>query len=371
MDAVPSRTVYAKVSLKAIRENIRNVRSRVKNGAKFCAVVKADAYGHGAVAVAKAALEEGADYLAVAILEEAVALRKAGFVEPILILGYTPPEQSGQVVEYDVEQTVFTLEAVQALSAAAVRMGKKAKVHIKVDTGMHRIGVAPEQAGIFAAAATSLPGVEIIGIFSHFATADEKDKTFAYKQLAMFQEAIQRVKNQGISIPIKHIANSAAILEMPQAHFDMVRAGIILYGLWPSGEVQRSVKLQPAMQFCARVAYIKNVPPKRGISYGQVFRTCRESRIATLPVGYADGWQRMLSGRAKVWIRGGHAPVVGKICMDQCMIDVTDIEGVRCGDEAVLFGTPELSADMVADWLGTISYEVVCMVGKRVPRIYE
>lgn len=371
MDVMPNRSVYARVSLKAIRQNVREIRSKVRDGVKFCAVVKGDAYGHGAIAVAKAAVEEGADYLAVAILEEAVELRKAGFLEPILILGHTPLEQLCQVVEYDLEQTIFTMEAACALSAAALRMGKKAWIHIKIDTGMRRIGVLPEQAGSFASAVAALPGIEIRGMFSHFATADEKDKSFAFEQLRLFQEALQRTKAQGVTVPIKHIANSAAILEIPEAQFDMVRAGIILYGLWPSEEVRRTINLQPAMQLCARVAFIKTVPSERGISYGQTFRTCRESRIATLPIGYADGWTRLLSGKANVWIGNAFAPVVGKICMDQCMVDVTNINGVECGDEAVLFGSKELPVGVIADWLGTIHYEIVCMVGKRVPRIYE
>lgn len=232
------RPVWAEINLNAIKSNVREIKKRVKPGVKFCAVVKADAYGHGAVAVARAALTSGADRLAVAILSEAIALREAGFQVPILILGYTPEYQARKVAAYDITQTVYSLEAVRALSAAGLETGKKVKVHIKIDTGMGRIGVLPEEAGIFAEAAAALPGIEIEGVFSHFATADELDKTYALEQYAKFEEALRRISAKGIEIPIKHIANSAATLELPETHLDMVRPGIILYGLWPSGAVK-------------------------------------------------------------------------------------------------------------------------------------
>ncbi|WP_177505116.1 alanine racemase [Anaerosinus sp.] len=367
---MPNRDVYAQIDLSAIRHNVKLIKSRIKNNAKMCAVVKADAYGHGAIAVAKEAVAAGADYLAVAILDEALELRNAGFKEPILILGFTPDRQTQQLVEYDIEQAVFTLQAAEALSKEAVRQGKRARVHIKVDTGMHRIGIQPNQAGAFAEAIAALPGVEIVGLFSHFAKSDYEDKTFACEQLEKFNQAIADIEQRGINIPLKHIANSAAILEMPQAHFDMVRAGVILYGLWPSDEVKHSTDLRPVMKLIAKVAYVKELETGNGISYGQIFRTKRKSLIATLPIGYADGWSRLLTGKAKVLIHHQLAPVVGKICMDQCMVDVTDIAGVKQGDIVILFGDGKLSADEIANWLGTINYEVVCMVSKRVPRVY-
>lgn len=368
---MPNRAVWAQVDLSAIEHNMKEIRDKVRGNAKVCAVVKADGYGHGAVAVAKAAVKAGADYLAVAMLSEALELRSAGLKEAILILGYTPPEQSTQLAANDIEQTVFTLAAAKALSEAAGLLRKTAKVHLKIDTGMGRIGVPPAEAGILAEQIAALPHLKLQGIFSHLATADSEDKTFAYAQLARFKEAIGNVVSKNIEIPIKHLANSAAILEMPETHFDMVRAGIILYGLWPSDEVKKSIHLWPAMQFKTKIAYIKKMPPKQSISYGAIFETKRDSVIATLPLGYADGYTRLLTGKAEVLIKGQRAPVVGKICMDQCMVDVTDIGDAAVGDEVVLFGNAALPADEIARLLGTINYEVICMVGKRVPRFYD
>jgi len=364
------RSVWAEIDLKAIAHNVHQIKSLLKPKTKFCAVVKADAYGHGAIAVARAVLEAGADMLAVAIVNEALELRRAGFTAPILILGYTPQLQAVQVVAANIQQTVFSLEAAQALSQAAVSLGEKAKVHIKIDTGMTRIGIRPEEAGEFAARLAALPGIAVEGVFSHFATADSSDKSFAKQQFERFQQAVADIEKQGISVPVRHIANSAAILDLPDTQLDMVRAGIILYGLWPSGEVGRTIDLKPAMKFKARVSYVKEVPAGVGISYGCTYVTERFSRIATLPVGYADGWTRLLAGKASVVVKGQRAPLVGRVCMDQCMIDVTAIPEVKQGDEVLLFGGDALPADEVAELLGTINYEVVCMVGKRVPRRY-
>ncbi|WP_371376051.1 alanine racemase [Sporomusa aerivorans] len=364
------RPVWAEINLTAIKKNVEAIKKGLKPGVRFCAVVKADGYGHGAVAVARAVLAAGADRLAVAILAEAVELRKAGLLVPILILGYTPPHQARTVAAYGITQTVFSLEDARALSAAGVEAGKKVKIHIKVDTGMGRIGVLPEEAGEFAAAVSSMPGLELEGVFSHFATADEADKTYAKEQFARFAEALDRIAAKGISIPVRHIANSAATLEMPETHLDMVRPGIILYGLWPSDQVERNIILTPAMQLKAQIAHIKAVNAGTSISYGRAFTTAQASTIATLPLGYADGWTRRLSGRASVLIRGRRAPLVGRICMDQCMADVSGIPDVEPGDTATLFGAPEIPADEIAGILGTINYELVCMVGKRVPRTY-
>lgn len=364
------RPVWAEIDLDAIAHNVRQIKTKVKPGAQFCAVVKADAYGHGAIAVARTVLNHGADRLAVAILNEALELRKAGFTVPILIIGYTPPGQAGLVVDNDIAQTVFSMEAAQALSGAAMAVGKKAKVHLKIDTGMGRIGVKPSDAGKFAAAVAALPGLEIEGAFSHFATADCKDKGYAWEQFARFKEALAFIDAKGIKVPIRHIANSAASLEMPETHLDMVRPGIILYGLWPSDEVEREVELRPAMKFKAQVSYVKDLSAGRSISYGRTYYTHTDSRIATIPVGYADGWTRLLAGKASVVINGRRAPLVGRICMDQCMADVTHIPAVKPGDEVLLFGGEDLPAEEIAGHLGTINYEVVCMVGKRVPRRY-
>lgn len=364
-----NRAVWVRVNLGNIRHNIQEIKSVIQKKTKLCAVIKADAYGHGALAVAREAEQAGADYFAVAILSEAMELRRAGFLKPVLILGFTPPEQSAQLVEYDIEQAVFTYEAAAALSAAAVLQGKTARIHLAVDTGMSRIGVMPEQAGDLAERIISLPNIKLQGVFSHFATADCQDKRFTHLQLERFKEAIRLIEERGIQIPLKHIANSAAALEMPETHFDMVRAGIILYGLWPSDEVKRNIDLKPAMQLQAKVVYVKKLPAGTGIGYGQSYTTPRDSMIATLSIGYADGWSRLLTGKVQADFNGHLAPVVGKICMDQCMADVTGLD-VKTGDTAVLFGSDLISVDDVAEQMGTIHYEIICMVSKRVPRVY-
>ena len=365
-----NRGAWAEINLSALRHNISAIKSRVADGAKFCAVVKADAYGHGAIAVAREAVAQGADYLAVAVLSEAVKLREAGFTTPILILGPTQPQEADVVVRYRITQAVFTVEQAAALAAAALRQHTHAKVHLVVDTGMGRIGVRPGNAGAVAAAIAGLPGIWLEGMFSHFASADSKDKMYAAEQFRRFQEAVAAVEARGIKLELRHIANSAAILEMPETHLDMVRAGIILYGLWPSDEVEHVIDLRPVMKVKARLSCVKDYHPGETVSYGRTFMAAREMRVGTLPVGYADGYTRLYAGKAVVEIKGQRVPVVGRICMDQCMVDVTDVNGARVGDEAVLFGSPTLTADEAAGWLGTINYEVVCMISPRVPRVY-
>ncbi len=364
------RAVWAEIDLSAIAHNVEQIRKVTTSNAKVCAVVKADGYGHGAVAVARTALQAGADRLAVAIVSEAVDLRKAGFRVPILVLGYTPTYQADLIVENDIIQTIFSVELAQALSSAAVLAGKKAKVHIKIDTGMARVGVSPSDAGQFAAAVAALPGIEIEGVYSHFATSDSYDKSFTYEQYHRFMEGIEYIKGQGIQIPIRHIANSAALLELPEMHLDMVRPGIILYGLWPSAEVKKELVLKPAMKFKAQVGFVKELAAKSSISYGRTYFTAQNSRIATLPVGYADGWSRLLANKTEVLVHGQRAPLVGRVCMDQCMIDVSHISDVAVSDEVLLFGGSELPVEEIAEKMGTINYEIVCMIGKRVPRYY-
>jgi len=364
------RSVWAEIDLGAIAHNVGQIRKVTASNAQICAVVKADAYGHGAITVARTMLQAGVDRLAVAIINEAVDLRRAGLRVPILVLGYTPACQAAIVVDQDITQTIFTMDAAQALSGAAVAAGKNVNVHIKIDTGMGRIGICPEDAGAFAMAVAALPRIRIEGVFSHFATSDSRDKSFTYEQYKQFTEGLQYIKAKGIVIPIRHIANSGAILDLPHMHLDMVRPGIILYGLWPSDEVVQTIELRPAMKFKAQVGFTKDMPAHAPISYGRTYFTEGLSRIATLPVGYADGWSRLLAGKASVFIRGQRAPLVGRVCMDQCMIDVTHIPGVVPGDEALLFGGADLPVEEVAGHMGTINYEIVCMVGKRVPRLY-
>ena len=364
------RSAWAEIDLGAIAHNIRQIRRKTAKDAKVCAVVKADAYGHGAIAVAQTAIQAGADRLAVAIVNEAVELRKAGFRVPILVLGHTPACQAVLVAENDITQTIFSIDSAQALSAAATMLGKSIKVHIKIDTGMGRIGIRPEDAGAFAVAVNRLPGIEIEGVFSHFASSDSQDKSFTYEQYSRFMDAMKYIEGKDIKIPIRHIANSAAILDLPDMHLDMVRAGIIIYGLWPSDEVDHQVELIPAMKFKTQVGFVKEVSPQVSISYGRTYFTNKPSLIATLPIGYADGWSRLLANKATVLVRGQQAPLVGRVCMDQCMIDVTDIPGVGPGDEVLLFGGKDLPVEKIADYMGTINYEIICMVGKRVPRFY-
>ena len=368
---MPNRPAWAEVNLQALRHNYREIKKQLAPGVKLCAVVKANAYGHGALAVARVAVEEGADYLAVAALSEGLELRQAGFLTPILVLGLVMPEDAKEVVEYGLTQVVCELSLAKALSQEAVRQGKEVRVHLKVDTGMGRIGVRPEEAGTLAAAIAKLPGLQVEGMFSHFAAADAKDKSYTQKQLAAFKEAVAAVEKNGVQLSVKHIAESAAILEIPEAHFDMVRAGIIQYGLWPSEEVTHPLDLQPVLSLKARVTWVKALHPGESVGYGRTFIADRECRIATLPLGYADGYIRAYGKEGFVEIHGKKAPVAGRVCMDQVMVDVTDIPDVQIGDEVTLFGSDSLTIDEVARWGNTINYEVPCLLGARLPRVYR
>lgn len=374
-DPGPGRPVWAEVDLGAIAHNVGEL-IRVKDPrAKLMAVVKANGYGHGAVPVARTALAAGAEWLGVAIVAEALELRRAGLTAPVLILGFTPPEQSEAVVAADISQTVDTVEAARALSEAATRLGRSAKVHLKVDTGMGRLGVTPDDDGLAVARAIAdLPGLAMEGVFTHFATADAADKGYAHRQFSRFTEFLSRLEAAGLRFRIKHAANSAALIELPETHLDLVRAGIAIYGLYPSDEVERRVDLRPAMSVKARIAHLKEVPAGTGLSYGQTFVTGHASSVATLPIGYADGYPRSLSSRGIVLVRGRRAPVIGRVCMDQCLVDVTDVPGVGPGDEVVLLGRQgdeAVTADDLARLEGTINYEVVCAITARVPRVYR
>jgi len=337
-------------------------------------IVKADAYGHGAIAVAKA-LENGlADAFGVAIIEEAIELRKAGVTKPILILGYTPKEQFDLVVSYDVIQTVYQYEMAEHLANEAIKQGKTAKIHIKVDTGMSRLGFRDSIDSVdIIKKITALKGLNIEGIFSHFANADEKDKSSSKEQIRRFDEFYKLLEQEGVHIPIRHMANSAGMIEFPEAQYDMVRCGILTYGIYPSENVNHGLNLIPAMELKSHVVYIKEVPAGTGISYGSTYITKRNTKVATIPVGYADGYSRNLSNIGKVIIRGKFAPIIGRICMDYFMVDVTDIEDVSQGDTVTLLGKDgdcEISVETLADWSHSFPYEMICTVGKRIPRIY-
>lgn len=366
------RPTWVEVDLDAIVYNIKEIKKVVGPQRKIMGIVKADAYGHGAVEVAEVLIGEGVDYLAVSILDEAIALRQAGITHPILILGYTPLEQIKELIRWDITQTVYNRDSIYALSKEAQRQNKKVKIHIKVDTGMGRIGFIGKQEALRAVKEfKELPCIEIEGIFTHFSVADEENKEYTLKQLREFQEICNTLDKANIQIPIKHCANSAATVDMDQARLDMIRPGIILYGLYPSEEVLKGrLPLKPAMSFKTRIAHIKKVPSNTSISYGRKYITPKDSIIATLPVGYADGYSRMLSGKAKVLLHGKKVPVVGAICMDQCMIDITGLPDVKIGDEVILFGEG-LPVEELAEKLGTINYEIICMINKRVPRVYR
>lgn len=364
------RPAWAEIDLLAIKKNMEQIKTLIKPGVLFCPILKADAYGHGAPAVARIAEQLGADYVGVAVLDEAIALRDSGVTLPILVLGPTEPHLSSLIVGNRITQTIFTKEQADALSAAAKAIHFQAKVHIKIETGMSRVGVAPDEAADFYAYVKKLPNLDVEGTFTHFASADSLDKTSAQEQFALFTQVTEAMEAKAGPIPIKHCANSAAILDMPQTHLDMVRAGVIIYGLWPSSEVTHPITLTPAMQLKARATMVKTVDAGTRVSYGGRFQATAPTTVATFPIGYADGFTRMLSGKTKIVINGAKAPIVGSICMDQCMADVTGIDKVQVGTEALIFGGKAMPVEDIADLLGTINYEVVCMVGKRIPRLY-
>jgi len=369
------RPAWAEINLDNLANNMKEIRRLTDEKAQITAVIKADGYGHGAKYIAQTLLENGADRFAVAVLDEALELRNYGITVPILVLGYTQPERAKAIVENNIEQAVYSYELAKALSDEAVEQNKEVKIHIKVDTGMGRIGFRCEESAIeYIKKIHELPNLTIEGMFTHFAIADEKDKTFTEEQFSKFMWIANRLEEEGIKISLKHCGNSATIIDLPKMHLDMVRAGIILYGLAPSQDVElEKINLKQVMSLKVRITHVKEINPGESVSYGRKFIASRKSKIASLPIGYADGYTRMLSGKAEALVNGIKVPVVGRICMDQCMIDVTGIEDVKVGDEVVLFGEQNgsfISIDEIAEKLGTINYEVVCMIGKRVPRVY-
>lgn len=372
--------VYAKVDLDALCKNMQNTRKLVRPETKIMAVIKADGYGHGAVPIAKAfdAMDKDGEIVAfygVAMVEEGIELRRAGIKKPILVLGYTPQELLGEAVKYDITLTIFDFSLAEKLSREAVAAGRTAAVHIKVDTGMGRIGYAGTKEDVQEIIRMAeLPGIKLEGIFSHMARADERDKTSACGQLARFLAFEKLLAESGILIPIKHMANSAGIIDMPQAQFDMVRSGISTYGLYPSGEVNKSkLPLTPVMEIFSHISFLKKVGAGCPIGYGGTFITDRPTLVATIPTGYADGYPRALSNRGRVLICGKSAPIIGRICMDQFMVDVTDIPQVKQGDTVTLVGRDGeefISMEEAAELAGSFHYEFACGISKRVPRIY-
>ncbi|MBW2659720.1 MAG: alanine racemase [Deltaproteobacteria bacterium] len=382
-------SVWAEIDLEAIAHNIAAVRQLITPGTDIMAVVKADAYGHGIVNVARTAHAAGVDAFGVARLGEALALRKSGFKNRILIFGYTPPAAAGELINNNLIQTVFSRCYAAALNEKARNAKGRIKIHIKIDTGMGRLGLLPatlrgvnedikkEKSTICNSVASivKLTNLETEGIFTHFAASDSYDKKSAGRQLTLFREVTSLLEADGVHIPVKHAANSGAVIDLPEAHLDMVRPGIMLYGLYPSAEVaHHKVILRPAMQVKARIAQVKNVSKGFRVSYGETHITSGPTRLATVPVGYADGYRRKLSSSGVMLVKGVRAPVVGRVCMDQSVIDVGHIKDVHCGDEVVIIGRQGeavLSAEEMARELETINYEIVSALMARVPRIYS
>ena len=362
-------STWATVDLSAIKNNVRYILDHSK--VLVMAIVKANAYGHGAVPVAKAALEAGATWCAVARVNEALELRQAGLDCPILILGYTPKAQYGEMINQRVSITVWDLEQVKKISSAAAQAGQKARLHIKVDTGMSRLGVRPNDLISLLDAISHLPEVQVEGLFTHFARADEADPATTDAQEELFQELMSKLKAVGVHVPLIHAANSAASLTRPSVFFNCVRLGIAMYGLHPSSECPLPPDFRLALTWKSVLSQVKTLPPGRGISYGHEYITSREERIGTVPVGYADGFRRV-SGN-QVLIGGYKVPVVGRVTMDQIMVQLDDVPGAREGDEVVLIGKQggnNISAEEVAGRWGTINYEVTSGISHRVPRIY-
>ena len=369
----PYHRIEARIDLSAIRKNIKTVQALNPPEEKTLLVIKADAYGHGAVTLAER-LGDLADYFGVAEIDEAVELRKNGVEKPILILGYTDETEYEDLINYDVTQAVFDVEKCRVLSRLAEKMGKKARVHIKVDSGMHRIGFQANEEGISEAEKLfSMPGLSVEGIFTHFARADEYDKTSAKEQYEVFSRFVNALESRGYDLGIRHIDNSAGAMELHSKGFDMMRLGIVIYGLYPSEEVDKSVVITPAMQLVSHITHVKTLPAGCGISYGHTFVTDRETRVATVSAGYADGYPRAQSNIGRVLIRGQYAPILGRVCMDQFMVDVTHIPEAEVGDTVTLFGRDgenSISVEEVAEPAVSFNYELICNVAHRVPRIY-
>jgi len=376
--------VWRQIDLNAIGHNIKTLKSLTRDETAFMAVVKADAYGHGAVRVSKKALESGATHLGVARVHEALELREAGISAPILVFGYILEREVDKLMTLGITATVSDLETASMLSERAVARSTTLKAHLKVDTGMGRLGILPDSrradskegaALDEAAAIAALSGLELEGIYTHFAAADSRDKSYSLYQLQTFMEFVQALKDRGIRFPLVHGANSAALMELARTHLNMVRAGIAIYGLAPSGEVDIGhLNLKPAMEIRSIVSSVKEVPALFKVSYGMTYATQKKTVIAAVPIGYADGFSRLFSSRGEMIVRGRRATIAGRVCMDQTLIDVGEIPGVTPGDSVVILGSQgreSITADQMAETLGTINYEVVSSLTARVPQIYS
>jgi len=366
------RAAWAEIDLDAIAHNVGALKALVGDKTQLLAVVKGNAYGHGVLPVARTALESGASWLGVNFCDEGVQLRHAGIKAPILLVGYTPVWQATAVAANRLTPTVNSLDVAEALSAAA-GPDNPLPVHVKVDTGLTRFGMLPDEIVPFCQRLTQMKGIRLEGLFTHFASADSKDKSSAHEQLAIYLDTLARLQQAGISIPIRHVAASGATLDMPETHLDMVRCGIIVYGMYPSDEASTAIGLRPALSLKARVARVRTLPVGTGVGYGGTFVTARPTTAALVPIGYADGVKRGYSNRGSVLIRQQRARLLGRVSMDQLVVDVTDIPGVVEGDEVVLIGrqgAAEITAEEMADVMGTINYEIVVGLSARLPRVY-
>ena len=368
-------STWVEINLDAIANNVKNIKKLIGEKKELMAVVKGNAYGHDILEIASVVLNNGATRLAVARLEEGIFLRKTGITVPILILGLTLKQQAELLVSYDITPTVCEFKMAEKLSESAVKMNRMAKIHIKVDTGMGRIGIFPHDSIRFIKRIRALKNVKIEGIFTHFSVADEKDKSYTEAQFKKFIEVLTILEKEGIRIPVKHVGNSATLLDFPHMWLDLVRPGISIYGLYPSTEVRKTIELIPAHSFRTRIVFLKELPTGECISYGRTYTTNKKRTVvASLPLGYADGFNRLLSNQGKALVRGKRVSVIGRVCMDQTMIDVTNLPQVEIGDEVVLWGRQgqeEITVEEIADKIKTINYEVVHMPDKkRVPKLF-
>ena len=368
------RPAWAEIDLDAIAYNTRNIKQLIGHK-DLIAVVKANCYGHGVIDIIPTLLENGVSRFAVAMISEALEIRENNITAPVMILGFTPLYLGEELINNNIEQTVYDLDYAKELSKIALTLNKKAKIHIAIDTGMGRIGFLPNEKSIDnITEICSLEGIEVIGIFTHFSTSDEKDKEYSHEQFTKMLSVMDTLKKRGIDIPLKHVANSGAIIDLPDTYLDAVRAGIILYGYYPSDEIDKNnLALKPALTLKATITNVKTLEKDMYVSYGRTFKTSNETIVATIPVGYADGYLRKLAENGKVIIKGEFAPIIGRICMDQFMIDVTNIPDVKIGDEVILLGEKnglKYNADDMAKKLDTINYEVTCMLKSRLPRVY-
>lgn len=371
MPTLPHHPTYVRVNLQAIQHNLR--RMKQITATPLMAVVKANAYGHGAFEVAHAAVEAGCDWLGVAYASEGIALRRAGLQTNILVLGYTPPDLANEAIANNLSLAVYDLDIARAYAGLARILYRPVKLHVKVDTGMGRLGVPPEQAASAVKALEAMEGVLVEGLFTHFATADDADQTFALVQLRRFLQVVGALDEENREPKLVHAANSAAALSMPETRFDLVRVGIAMYGLNPSDEVPVPDDFIPALEWKSVVSQVKTLPPGTPVSYGREYVTQGQERIAVIPVGYADGFRRYPKNAGRVIVRGRRVPVVGRVCMDQIMANVSEVGEVKTGDEVVLIGRQgeaQISADDAARWWGTINYDVVGGIMARVPRVY-